>query len=105
MNLIKLVEILKSESELVKVITQEYPDLDIDYADVFFENEIDVNSSLMFFNAEELSGNIEFKVNGIKFINLFPLDYLLDYYNDIKCDDKTDLEIATEIINYRLHNA
>lgn len=106
MNLVQLIQIIRDpEKDVISEAEKLYPELDMDYADIYFNGQITAESSLLFIDNEKLSKGLEFDLNGIKYINLFPLDYLQDFYEDIADDSLSDIEISERIISYRLNDA
>lgn len=105
MNLLNFIKYLRNPSEIEKVILEEVPELDIDYADIYLEEELSIYSKMYFFNAEEIKGEIEMNYEGKKLINLFPLYYLEEIFDEFSTNEKEDITIATKILNFRIKDA
>ncbi len=105
MNLLEFIPYLNDLSRMESVILEEKPDLDIELADIYLEEELSVYSKMQFFNAEEIEGKLEMEYEGKKYINLFPLHLLLEIFEDLSNPERTDSKIAEEIMNYRIKDA
>jgi len=105
MNLLEFIFYLKNPSKIEEVILQENKELDIDYADIYLEKELCIYSKMFFLDAEQIDGKIEIELNGKKYINLFPLDYLQDIFAEFNEQGNTDLEIANKILSFRINDA
>ncbi|PQV47453.1 hypothetical protein CLV33_107242 [Jejuia pallidilutea] len=105
MNLVEFIFYLKNPSKIEEFVTNENQEIDIDYADIYLENELSIYSKLFFFDAEQIDGKLEIEFNGKKYVNLFPLDYLLDIFTEFNVSGDSDLEIANKILNYRINDA
>ena len=76
---------------------------------VYMENELDLNSEIHFFDESITSDNIEFYLNGTKYINLFSLilgvefySYFSDYFRQNKYNDK---QKAQRLLEYIINDA
>lgn len=105
MNLLEFISYLKKPSEIEKIVLEQEPDLDIELADIYLEQELSIHSEMRFFNAEEIEGKLEMEYEGKKYVNLFPLDLLMEIYEDYANTEGTDLEIAERIMSYRIKDA
>lgn len=105
MNLLEFIPYLKNPSEIEKIVLEQEPDLDIELADIYLEQELNIYSKLRFLNAEEINGKLEMVYKGKKYINLFPLDFLIEIYDDYANTGGTNLEIADRIMSYRIKDA
>ena len=105
MNLLEFISYLKKPSKIEKIVLEQEPDLDIELADIYLEQELSIYSKMRFFNAEEIEGKLEMEYEGNKYINLFPLDLLIEIYEDYANTEETDLEIAERIMSYRIKDA
>ncbi|PQJ78759.1 hypothetical protein [Polaribacter porphyrae] len=105
MNLIEFVEYLKKPSEIEGVIIESNPDLDIDYADIYLENELNIYSEMYFLNAEEISGGLEILYEKKRLINLFLLFHLQEMFEEFNLKGKNNIEIAKDILDFRIKDA
>lgn len=61
-----------------------------------------------FFDAETIPNKAVIEIDGIVYINLFPLSMLqemIEDYSNVSAPSFTNLEIAKRIIAYRVHDA
>lgn len=105
MNLLEFIPHLRRPSQLEQVVLEQAPDLDFELTDIYLEKELNIYSNMHFFNAEEIEGKIEMEYNGKKYINLFPLDYLQDIFDQYNETGKNDKEVAQAIMNFRIKDA
>lgn len=105
MNLIELIPYLKSEKKFVEFLESRFPAIETHQLDIYMKGSLSPNSELIFLDAEELDGKIVQNINGIEFINLFPVFHLLEIFEGYYENDISDKSMAIKIINYRLNDS
>jgi hypothetical protein len=79
-------------------------ELDMEEIDVFMEDKLEIRSNLHFFDVEEIQTN-EFEMDGVKLIELLPLNMIIEAVNAFITDGLDDITIANRILNYRINDA
>jgi len=105
MNLLEFITHLRNPSTIEDIVLKENRDIDIDYADIYLEESLSAYSNIYFFDAEQLDGKIEMELNGIKYVNLFPLDYLQDLFEEYSAPGDSDLDTTNKILSFRMNDA
>jgi hypothetical protein len=106
MNLIELIKLARiSQDVLEKEIKHLSPELDVEYADIYFEGQISKEAQIIFINNESLDKGLEFIFDDKRYINLFPLHHFLDVLTDYTAEDASDEKVADEILAYRVNDA
>lgn len=108
MKLIEMVEHLKSVEKAESLIATEIPDVDFGYVDIYLKDELNINSEVVFFDVDTIPNNLEIDVDGIHYINLFPLpmaqEMIQEYWNSSNQKLK-NTELAQRILQYRITDA
>jgi hypothetical protein len=108
MNLIELVDLLRNPDVGEKTISEQFPGLDLDQIDVYMRSALDTGSTLRLLNAEAIPNQLEILLEGVSYVNLFPLymvrEFIDDYLGSID-ESATSAEIARRMILYRLKDA
>ncbi len=108
MKLIEAIEYLKTTSGTEDLLSNELPDTEIDLADVYLRDTLDSDSEIKIFNAEEIPNLLEIEIEGIKYINLFPLNVLqemvMEYFDKFN-HQLTNKEIVLKLLDYRNKDA
>lgn len=108
MMFIQLITHLKTIQQAKALMAIEMPNIDFEAIDVYLQEKLDRHSIIRFFDAETIPNELEIEVDGIKYINLFPVTMLQemveDYYN--ARDQKfTEDEISQNLLDYRIKDA
>ncbi|MBX2916853.1 MAG: hypothetical protein KF856_16410 [Cyclobacteriaceae bacterium] len=106
MKLLELVEYLKNPNSLENLLGKELKNVEIDLIEIYMIESIALDSQIKFFDAEKIPSTIEIEVDGLKYINLFPLymaQELVEEFTSIY--GKNNLEIAKRLIEYRIKDA
>jgi hypothetical protein len=99
MNLIELIAIVEEN----RIETISLPEnVELDFTDVYIKESLDAKKELVFLNADDPSNKLEMKIEGLIYLNLFPLSMLIDMIQSY-LDEKiySNLEIAIKILSYR----
>lgn len=108
MKFINSIDHLKRLNDVVKLIESELPNVDFRQVNTYLEGELDVESNIAFFDAEVIPGDVEMELNGLKYINLFPLVMLqemVEAWHNNYGQKLSDYEIAKGILKYRINDA
>src|SRR5690242_14987070 len=102
MNLIQVIGELKTDEQAKKFIAAALPGVEFDYIDIYLVDKPDLYSEVKFFDVDTVPNNLEIVVDGIKYINLFPLVMLQEMVSDyiaLKDDKLSNEEIAKRILD------
>lgn len=109
MKLVELIGYLADPKERLAEISQiEFPVLKSEAVLVYMRESLDLGSDIYFFRIEDTGDEITFEKNGVCYIQLFPVDYIVDLLeSDLRFNDQdySDLEIAQRLLDYRLSDA
>jgi hypothetical protein len=108
MKLINLIDHLKNLSKTEELTETELPNVEFGQIDTYLEGSMDIESEVVFFDAEKIPDDVMIEVNGIKYINLFPLPMLqemVEEYHNTYGEKMQDFEIAKNILDYRIKDA
>src|SRR5687768_8862141 len=103
MKLIYLIRNLRKIDSAKEISAQQLPGVEFDQIDLYLVNEISAESEVEFFDAEEIPNKLEMEVNGVKYINLFPLYLTQEIVESLaKSGDPgvDDSEIVRRLIEY-----
>ena len=70
--------------------------------DIYAKEVLQIDSEVTFFNAEEIPNEIIINIDGIKYVNVCPLNMLEDLVNDFVAQDSNIevFELTTKIVSY-----
>ena len=83
MNLIEVIEYLKSIEKTEELVAVEIPTVEFGLVDVYLKEKLDINSEVKFFDVDAIPNNLDIEINGVKYVNLFPLPievYTIAFY-------------------------
>lgn len=75
---------------------------------IYIHEDLNIESEISILEVEETEDDLIYEKQGIKYIQLFPIEYAIDLIeNDLNLKDKgySDLEIAEKLIEYRRYDA
>jgi len=75
---------------------------------IYMQAEIDLDSEISIFEIEETEDYLDFKKDGVSYVQLFPLSHTIDLVEfdlDLKGKGFSDDYIAKRLIDYRLNDA
>lgn len=108
MNLIELTRYLINPDKLDEL----YRDQDLNTKSeallIYMKWTLDLKSEISIFEIEETEDDLLFKKEGIKYIQLLPLDYAVELIEsdlNLKGKGYSDLEIAERLLEYREKDA
>ncbi|KQB40360.1 hypothetical protein [Flavobacterium aquidurense] len=107
MKLIELVKHLKSVKESEKFTNTQLSDIEYDLIDMYMIEKVDLDSDIVFFDAEKTPNKLIVEIEGVTYENLFPLNMAQDMVEEFVTTkaSASDLEIAEFLINYRAKDA
>jgi len=108
MNLIQLIDHVKNMTEAKKFVESQIPNVEFNQVDIYMKDRLDLNSEIIFVDAETTDYKVEIEINGEKYINLLPLSMLQEMVEAQKnkfFDRRTDTEIAERLLEYRAKDA
>jgi hypothetical protein len=107
MKLIDVVEALRNPDTAVQLAEKELPGVEFLVLDMYMKDELDLNSDIRFFDAEKMSG-LYLDIDGIKYVNVFPLTMAQELVGDfmkLYGPDATNETLAKRLFQYRLNDA
>ncbi|WP_394775812.1 hypothetical protein [Flavobacterium sp.] len=107
MKLIELVKHLKSVKESEEFTSTQLSDIEYDLIDMYMIEKVDLDSDIVFFDAEKIPNKLILEIEGVTYENLFPLNMAQDMVDEFVSGNASasDLEIAEFLINYREKDA
>jgi len=104
----ELISHLKSVEEAEKIISIEIPDVEFGSIDIYLKDRLNIESEIRFFDAETIPNNLVIEVDGINYVNLFPLPMtqeIVEGYANLSAPKLNDIEIAQKLLDYRIKDA
>ena len=108
MKLVDLVPYLIGKKKLETLYQQKPLDSDSAAILVYMKDELAIESDLRFLRIEDTADEINFTLDGVRFVQLFPLGHLNELtHSDLNLVNKgySDFEIAQRLFDYRLNDA
>lgn len=107
MNLLNLIDHLKTIQKAAIFIARELPGVELDFVDIYLKDTLAMESEVFLFNAEEIPNNILIAMGGMELINLLPLNLAQEMVESYVSQPElfTDAEIAEKLLRYRLKDA
>ncbi|HEX7906105.1 MAG TPA: hypothetical protein VF487_19665 [Chitinophagaceae bacterium] len=108
MKILELIKHLKTFDKAEQLKNKQLPNVEFDLAELYMENSLSLDSNIRFFDSEKISNDLEMEVEGIKYVNLFPLYLAQEMIEEFtKSTEKkySDLEIANRLLEYRINDA
>ncbi|MBN8643114.1 MAG: hypothetical protein J0L86_14985 [Flavobacteriales bacterium] len=107
MNLVELVQHLKSLEQAENFIEGELPDVEYDLVDIYMVEKLGLDSEIVFFNAEEIPNKLIINIEGITYENLFPLNLTQEMVEELEASNGkiSNIEIAKRLLEYREKDA
>jgi len=107
MNLLKAISYLKNQGGSAQMIIEESIDIDPDFLSLFMIEKLHVDSEIVFFDYDNIPPKNEFELDGVKYVELFPLSLLEDLISDFSAlpEYNTDLKLAKRLLKYRINDA
>lgn len=75
---------------------------------IYMKESLNIDSEILIFEIEETEDDLVFEKGGIRYIQLFPLQYAVELIKeDLNLKDKgySDLQIAKRLLEYRERDA
>lgn len=107
MKLTDVVEALRNPDTAAQLAEKELPGVEFLVLDMYMKDELNLNSDIKFFDAEKVHG-IHLEVDGIKYVNVFPLTMaqeLVEDFMKLYGPDATNERLAEGLFEYRLNDA
>lgn len=107
MNITELVGHLKNVTQANELISVELPGVDYDLVELYMKEKVDLDSEIIFLDAETIPNDLIIELNGTKYENLFPFYLIQEMVEEYAADypNLSSLEVAERIINYRINDA
>ena len=105
MKLIELVQALRNPDTAAQLVAKEAPEMEV--IDMYMKDELDLNADIRFFDDEEVDG-LYIEVDGIKYVNVFPLNMaqnLVREFMKLYGPDVTNKTLAKRLLQYRFNDA
>lgn len=107
MKLVDLVEYLINNN-IDQLYANENINIDSEAILIYMSKYLSIDSEVVLFTIEETEDCLEFEQNGIKYVQLFPLDYAKELIeSDLNLKEKgySNLYIAERLLDYRERDA
>ena len=106
MTLIEFVSQLRDPNTADLLLAEVIPRVEAYQVDVYMTPDLGVDSHVQLFDAEAMPNKLHVSVDGIEYVNLFPLRMVRDFVEEITLNDGVaDSEIAASLIKYRINDA
>lgn len=105
MKLIDLVPFVQSNKKVEDLYTREKLNIESEAVLVYMTDNLNLESELKFFDIEETDDRLHYESNRISYVQLFPLDYIIELTADLKIEGYSELEIAKRLLDYRIKDA
>ena len=108
MKLINLIDYLVNSERLEELYIENQLNKNSETILIYMHQQIDLESDLEFYTIEECLDEMLFEKDGIKYIQLFPIEhaiYLIENDLDLKNKGLSHLEIASRLLEYRINDA
>jgi hypothetical protein len=104
MKLIEFIKYLTNPELLESLYKEQGLNLESEVLLIYMKEDLDLSSYISILEIEETEDDLIFEKEGLKYIQLFPIDYAIDLIEfDLNIKDKgySDLEIAERLLEYR----
>ena len=108
MKLIELIKFLTNPELLESLYQEQGLNLESEVLLIYMKGDLDLRSDISILEIAETEDDLIFEKEGLKYIQLFPIDYAIDLIEfDLNMKDKgySDLEIAERLLEYRKNDA
>lgn len=108
MTFAEAIDAFKSMTTTKELVSQTLGDLEAGLIDVYLKDNPEIDSEIVFFDVDKIPGMLEITVDGIRYVNLFPLEMLQEMvqdYSKLSSGKLSDSEIAKKILDYRMRDA
>jgi hypothetical protein len=108
MNIVELIPYLKNYSEAKVLCASLIPGVEFDLIEIYVKDKLELDSEVVFFDAESIPNELRIEVDGIRYENFFPLymaQEMVQEYVDRFNDELSNEEIAKRLLNYRQKDA
>lgn len=108
MKLEDLIKYLINPEQLEVLYQEEGINIESEALLIYLKGALDLKSEISVFEIEETEDDLVFEKDGERYFQLFPIDYAIDLIEsdlDLKNKGHSDLEIAKQLLDYRLKDA
>lgn len=108
MKLIELIGVLFNPEKLEKLISVLGLDNESEALLVYMKEDLYMTADIRIFEVEETEDELLFEKDGIKYIQLFPIEHiqnLIEFDLNIKNKGFSETHIAERLLEYRKHDA
>ncbi|MBC3538585.1 hypothetical protein ACFSC6_06450 [Rufibacter sediminis] len=109
MTLVELIKYLESETQLQKLYQEINLDTESEAVLAYMKDSLNLNSDIEFFSIECTDDEIEFEKDGIKYYQLFPLEYGVEIYSyfddEFRRKKYSDIDKAKRVLDYIVNDA
>jgi len=108
MNLVGLIKYLFDPKLLQTLYQEQGINQDSEALLIYLKEKLSLNSEVEIFEIEETEDDLILEKEGVRYIQLFPVDYAVDLINsDLELRGKgyPDIEIAKRLLKYREKDA
>lgn len=108
MKLVQLIKYLINSELLRELYIEQGLNGESEALLIYMNESLNLDSDILIFEIEETEDDLVFKKGGIRYIQLFPLQYAVELIKeDLNLKDKgySDLQIAKRLLEYRERDA
>ncbi|MBS0027275.1 hypothetical protein ACTJJ0_12480 [Chitinophaga sp. 22321] len=108
MNIIELIDHLKSFDLAEKFINNILPEVDFDEILIYMKDNVGLDAEISFYDAESIPSQLIMEIDGNKFEFFFPLyqaQEMVEEYATKYNQELSNLEIAKRMLDYHLNDA
>lgn len=108
MKLIDLIKYLINPENLNELIQQQGLNAESEALLIYMQEDLNLEAEISILEIEETEDEIVFEKEGIRYIQLFPIDHAIDLIeHDLNLKDKgySDLQIAERLLEYKKYDA
>jgi len=108
MKLVELIKYLINPEQLDELYRAKGLNTESEALLIYLRESLDLESDVTIFEIEETEDNLIFKKEGIRYLQLFPVDYAVELIEtdlDMKGNGYSDIDIAERLLEYRQRDA
>ncbi|KAF2333395.1 hypothetical protein [Flavobacterium nitrogenifigens] len=108
MKLIDLIDSLFNPRKLKKLITELGLNTESEALLVYMKENLNMAADIQIFEVEETEDEMFFEKDGIKYIQLFPIEHiqnLIEFDLNMKNKGFSEIQVVEKLLEYRKHDA
>jgi hypothetical protein len=99
---------LLSREEAERLISVEIPNVEFEQVDIYLKGDLGLEAEVKLFDAEAIPNNLAIDINGIRYVNLFPLPMaqeMVEEFAGLSKGKFTSIEAEKKLLDYRVKDA